>query len=331
MRLLYGKWIRILTIIMSLVLLAFAGIFVYVYTLLSTINETQLIVYEDDENNEQTSDYENIGLDRPIRTMHPTKEDLEISDEAPEEKETGIANILLLGLDRRSKNEPARSDSIIIATVDKKKKNVKLISLMRDMYMPIPGKMDNRINAAYAFGGPALAIKAINQNFNMNIEHYISVDFWGFEELIDILGGVEIDVSSAEKSVIGVASTGRQLLDGGQTLIYARIRNIGNSDFERTERQCTVLNQIYHRVTHISVFKIPELLPVVLPYVETNLNRGELLHLAKDILSFGRGDIHAYRIPIDGSYANRTIRGMAVLVPDMDVNKESLHAFIYEE
>jgi LCP family protein required for cell wall assembly len=215
---------------------------------------------------------------------------------------------------------------------------------MRDMYVPIPDKEDNRINAAYAKGGPSLAIKTINTNFGLDIRNYVTVDFFGLEKLIDKAGGVEINVSNAEASVLnsymselnrlngdtepGVKG-GLQTLSGRQAVAYSRIRYVGNSDYERTERQRRVLNELFKRIKSQGVIKLPGVINTILPYVETSLSNAEILDLAMEAMKFNTNDIDQFRLPVNGMYTSQKIRGMAVLVPDIEQNKNKLLEFIY--
>jgi LCP family protein required for cell wall assembly len=256
------------------------------------------------------------------------REDLLIPEDALSPVDTGVVNILLLGLDRRSDNEGARSDSMMIATIDKKMNRVKLTSLMRDMYVSIPGREDNRINTGYIFGGPALAIKTVNKNFDMNIEHYAAVDFKGFVKIIDFLGGVEVTVTQGEAKIIGLESAGTYVLNGEEALIYSRIRKIG-ADYERTDRQRLVLSTLFKKAKSVSIWKIPEMLASILPNIETNLTKGEMLALGKNVLESSAHTVEDYRLPLAGTYKSKTIRKMAVLVPDLEKNKQALHDFIY--
>jgi LCP family protein required for cell wall assembly len=153
---------------LSILLVLLIGTATYIYILLEQIE------------GEPLTDYPN-----------PEPEELGISESAPKTSETGVTNILLFGLDARSQKEASRSDTIMIATIDKKNQAIKLTSLMRDMYIPIPGRDSNRINTAYAFGGPALAIKTVNTTFNLDIRYYATVNFFALEKVIDQVGGVE--------------------------------------------------------------------------------------------------------------------------------------------
>ena len=278
-----------------------------------------------------------------------TPEDLGISDSAPDEDDTGVINVLLFGLDRRNTNEKgSRSDAIMIATVDKKHKKLKLTSLMRDMYVSIPEKQDHKLNSAYAYGGPALAIKTVNTNFDLDIKRYATIDFFGLEKVIDALGGVEIDVQDKEIKYLNIAlnelnsidesgnksphvqNGGLQTLDGKQAVAYCRIRYVGRDDFERTERQRRVLSQMFQKVKDINVTDAPKLASSILPYVETNMSNTEIITIGTSVLGFKDKNIYQYRIPVDGTYTGQTIKKMSVLVPDMPTNKNLLHEFIYE-
>lgn len=275
------------------------------------------------------------------------KEEPKIEEPKKEEnKNNKITNILFLGLDRRNPNEASRTDCIMIVSIDESKKEVKASSLMRDMYVPIPGKGSNRINAAYAFGGPSLSIKTINSNFGLDINKFVAVDFLGLEKLIDMVGGVEVDVSKAEAKVLNSyvkelnnlnseaeavsgINPGINLLNGRQAVSYSRIRYVGNADYERTERQREVLNQIFKKLKSQGITKIPSTISKMLPYVETNLTNMEILDLALDAMKFDADNIEQFRVPVDGTFKSQNIRGMAVLVPDLEENKRRLKEFIY--
>ena len=301
-----NDWLKLAAVIGGCILLIFMVFIMYGISLLSKVN------------------FEELEEEEPFTTP----EEIGIPEEAPKQEETKIVNILLLGIDRQSPRERGRSDTIIIASIDKGNKVVKLTSLMRDMYVPIPGRNNNRINAAYAFGGPSLAIKTVNQNFNMNIKHYIALDFWGFEEIVDLMGGVEVELTAAESSIVGVRGAGSHLLNGYQALSYARIRRIG-SDFQRTERQRTILNEIFQSAMNTRMIDIPKLLKAGLPHMETNMSKLELLRLGKDVLSFDSRGVEEYRLPVEKTYTHERIRGMAVLVPDIEKNTKLLHEFIF--
>lgn len=313
---------KFLIITLTVLIVALVGTGIYAYSLLNGITRTSL--------------------------AESTPEDLGISDSAPKEEDTGVVNVLLFGIDRRDPNEKgSRSDAIMIATVDKKHQKLKLTSLMRDMYVSIPGKPDHKLNSAYAFGGPALAIKTVNTNFDLNIKRYATVDFFGLENIIDTLGGVEIDVKKGEVKYINqyldelnsidqsgkkspyVTDAGLQTLDGKQAVAYCRIRYVGRDDFERTERQRRVLAQLFEKAKDINVTDAPKLASAIFPYVETNMTNTEIITLGTAVLGFKDKTIYQYRIPADGTFTSPTIKKMSVLVPDFDANKKLLHEFLY--
>ncbi|MGI6705891.1 MAG: LCP family protein [Clostridia bacterium] len=291
----------------AILFLLLAGESIYVYSILNRIRHVPLTAPEPVAS-------EDSG--EPASTPKPlTPEDLGITVDSPDEKETEVINILLFGLDRRSREERSRSDTIMIATIDKKNKTLKLTSLMRDMYVPIPGRADNRINAAYAFGGAALAIQTVNRNFHLDITRYITVDFFGLEKIIDRLGGVSIDVTPGEAQILGVSS-GVQTLNGEQAVRYSRIRRIGN-DYARTERQRTVLSEMFKKAKAINMIQYPDLVATFMPHIETNMSKLEIMSLALQLSSF-KGEIQQYRLPVDGTFQSRRIQGKAVLVPDIE-------------
>ncbi|EYE89474.1 transcriptional regulator [Fervidicella metallireducens AeB] len=281
----------------------------------------------------------------PRKELPKSNEELGIVPEGKIDKE--IYNIALFGLDARNPDVSSRSDSIIVASVNRKAKNIKITSFMRDLYIPIPGHGENRINAAYAIDGAKLAVKTINQNFNLDIRDYITVNFEGLEKLVDAIGGVEIYVKKAEipvlnkylselnklqgNTVADIKKEGLQILNGRQAVAYSRIRYVGNGDYERTERQRRVLNQIYIKIKAQGMSKLPETISKVFPYVETSLSNTQILTLVTDIMGFNLTELEEYRIPVDKTFTPKKIKGMAVLVPDIPKNKELLHKFIYEK
>lgn len=257
-------------------------------------------------------------------------EDIGVSQETLKEDEVkNITNIALFGLDARNPDLSSRSDTIMIVSIDIESEKVKVTSLMRDMYVPIPGKEDNRINAAYAFGGPVLALKTINSDFNLNIKNFVTINFFGMKDLIDKVGGVKINVKPEEVSGTYVKKPGLQLLNGEQALAYARIRYVGNADYERTERQRRIINELYKTIKSQGIFKLHQTINTLLPYVETNLSNSEILKLASVVMNFNSDNIEQYRLPVNGTFRSQKIRGMAVLVPDIIKNKQLIHEFIY--
>ncbi len=326
---------RILVVSLAVALVLLIGSGAYVYNMLGMVQGSALV---DPETGNP------IGNDPEVK-----KDVLNISEDAPSQKDTGVINILLFGIDSGKQDEPARSDSIIIASIDKNNKSIKLTSLMRDMYVPIPGRKDNRINTSYIFGGPTLAIKTVNSNFNMNIEDYITVDYFAMEAIVDEVGGIPIDIKQAEIRVINeyiddlnklsksgskaphMTKSGLQTLSGREAVAYSRVRFVGRDDFERTERQRRVLNEVFKKGKTVGVIKIPDLVGKILPNVETSLTKTEIIELGIMILGFNKQEIEQFRIPADGHYKDEWVSSdMLVLKPDLVSNTKLLHEFIYE-
>lgn len=281
------------------------------------------------------------------KTIHvPTPKDFFASDDEKEkfnfQEEQGYINILLIGIDARAKDEPARTDSIILATVDTNNKKIKLTSFMRDMYVPIPGHGQNKINSAFFLGGPELLLKTLNQDFQLNVQYYVSIDFTAFQDVVDKLGGVEVDVKDYEikeinkyiKEVNGNNSTlltepGYQKLNGQQALSYCRIRKVGNNDYERTERQRRVLSILIDKMRSINLLKLPEVATAFLPYIKTNVPTTKLMNIAYTAYKFGNTPVETARVPFDNAFDDTTVAGMSVLVPDLEKNIVMLEKFLY--
>nr|WP_243278399.1 LCP family protein [Clostridium paraputrificum] len=269
----------------------------------------------------------------------------DITTEDSFEEVPGITNILLIGTDARDLNERARSDSIIIATIDNNTKKLKLSSIMRDTFVDIPGYGEQKINAALALGGPELLMKTIKENFNFTLDKYVMVNFWGFEDIIDGIGGIEVDVKDYEipeiNKFIGevrdvksppLTTPGLQHLDGQQALAYARIRKVGNGSYERTERQRRVLDIVAEKMMDVSVVKYPGLLYDLLPSVKTNIEPLTLLNYAYTVSKFGELKFEQLQIPATelsqgGLYRNKGW----VLLTDKEQNGKILNDFIYND
>ena len=251
----------------------------------------------------------------------------------------GVINILLVGQDGREDVEGSRSDSMMLVSVNKGTGKVKIVSLMRDMYVSIPGHDDNRINAAYSLGGVKLLEQTIENDFQVKIDGNVQIDFESFKTIIDKVDGVEIELSQAEADYLNTAywqngwslSAGVQTLNGEQALAYSRIRQVGNSDFERTERQRNVLMTVFRKVKGQGKLKMLSLAKDIYPMLDTDIGIGDMLSLGTTAIGMDEGDIETYRLPVDGGYTNQTIREMQVLVPDMEKNIAYLKELLFGE
>lgn len=260
-------------------------------------------------------------------------------------------NILLLGVDTRDESkEKGRSDSNIILTIDKKHKKIKMTSILRDTIMtmtghgPMEGLSQDRMGHAYAYGGAPLAIKTVNENFNLNIKNYVKVDFFGLIKIIDYMGGVDLKISEAEmkdanggiKEMAGIlkikpdyfTKSGLQHLSGIQAVAYSRIRHVGNGDYGRTDRQREVLDLLFKKVSKKSILELPTVADNIFPNIETSLSKKEILDIAVYVLSNGIKNPSELRLPSvqKSIYVNKTY----FVAIDKTSDTEKLHDFIFE-
>ena len=269
-----------------------------------------------------------------VEKIEVDKNDVGITEEVEEKLSpysNSIINIALFGVDSADAST-GRSDSIIIATIDTIHKKLKLTSVMRDSYVNISGIGNDKINHAYAFGGPQLAIKTLNENFNLNIEDFVAVNFDSLPKIIDMLGGVTVDITSEEVSHIpGIPSAGTYNLNGAQALSYSRIRYATGGDYVRTERQRTILTKIFEKILTINPMKYSSLLNEVLPMVQTSLDNSKILELGTEVLKMGVTTLEQERFPLDGYCQGEMINGVYYLIFNKALTVEQLHNYIFED
>lgn len=249
-----------------------------------------------------------------------------------------VVNILLVGQDRREGEKSARSDSMILCTFHKQSHRLTMTSFLRDLYVEIPGHHDNRINAAYSLGGTKLLKKTIEENFDLNIHGCVEVDFRQFSDIIDLLGGVRIELRQDEADTInretGSALTeGTHILTGDQALTYSRIRNLDrDGDFSRTNRQRKVMSALFDTYRQAKLSALIPTLGELLPMITTDMNYGQILLLALELMpSLSDAQIVSQRVPADGTFTDQTIDGMSVLVADMEKARTMLHKSLLGE
>lgn len=249
-----------------------------------------------------------------------------------------VENILFIGSDARSEVQGMRSDTMILFSIDKKNKKIKLTSFLRDSLVYIPSQERNRkLNAACSVGGAQLVCDTLEYNFKTEINKYVLVDFEVFTKFIDLLGGLTVKgVTEAEAKYlrdtvkIVYAKKGTNWFSGAATLWYCRIRYLDN-DFKRTERQRKVISAIVKKVSKTSPAKLLKIVDEIMPMVTTNLTRNELVSLgAGAFLKFLRYDIKQHQIPAEGTWSNASVYGEgSVLKMDIDKNAELLKEFLY--
>lgn len=241
-----------------------------------------------------------------------------------------IRNIALFGID--TVEEVGRSDSIIILTLDLIHEKIKITSIMRDSYVNIPGKGMDKINHAYAFGGPELSIRTINENFGLNIKDFIAVKMSSLKEIINKLGGVDIQLNNEEITHIkGIDNPGVHSLNGEQALAYTRIRYAEGGDAKRTERHRTVINSIFENLKYTSISEYPALIKDFLPFVQTNLSPTDILDIYTKFAKLMSNGMEQYRIPSDEDMVDKKINGVYYLDFNKDAVYEKLKNYIFND
>ncbi len=230
----------------------------------------------------------------------------------------GLVNILLIGQDKREGESRQRSDAMILCSFNPETNKLSMISFLRDLYVQIPGYDDNRLNAAYAYGGFDLLKETLALNFGITVDGCLESDFEGFKKIIDTVDGVDIELTAEEAGIVGNgAAEGVCTLNGEQALIYARIRKI-DSDFQRTARQRKIMGAVFEKA---KIYTLPELtmfFSEIMPLMATDMTEDELMTLALTFASsFQNVETESHIVPAEGTYKNAVIRGMAVLVPDL--------------
>lgn len=315
------------TVFLILILVLSAGTYFFINGRLSKLNYKNI-----DKSSKAT------GIDE--KTYDPNSE-----------LDKDFVNILLLGVDTRDEaKERGRSDSNIILTIDKKHNKIKMTSILRDTIMtmtghgPMEGLNQDRMGHAYSYGGAPLAIKTVNENFNLNIKNYVKVDFFGLIKIIDYMGGVDLKVSEAEMKVANgyikemseilnvkpdyFTKSGTQHLNGIKAVAYSRIRYVGNGDYGRTNRQRQVLDLLFKKISKKSILELPSIADNILPNIETSLSKNEILDLAVYVLKNGIKSTSQFRLPTEEKsiYVNKTY----FVAIDKAGDTKKLHEFIFE-
>ncbi len=265
-------------------------------------------------------------------------------------QQEGAVNILLIGNDSRQNGEDGRSDAMILLSVSSRTRKIYMISLLRDIYVEIPGHDNNRLNAAYSFGGAELLMETIEKNFDIPVHRYVQVNFEAFANLLDAVGGVDLELSREEIEYVNgylveynmltnrpqgtdnmdPEASGMVHLNGPQALAYCRIRYLG-TDFGRTERQRKVMAEVIKKLPGAVLTNFGELTDGLLPNLTTNLTQWECFRLSLmggKLLTY---DLVPDSIPQPGTYKSATIRKMSVLEVDFDANRKYLKGKIYGE
>ena len=310
----------ILAIVLVIILGAVGGVYFYGNHLFNKLEKVEI-------------DKDNIGITEEV-------------EEKLSQYSNRIINIALFGVDAVD-GGAGRSDSIMIATVDTVHKKLKLTSIMRDSYVAIDGHGNDKINHAYAFGGPQLAIKTLNENFDLNIEDFASVNFETLPKIIDKIGGIELDIDEEELEYINgyiahlnsingtsepsIESAGLQHVTGTQALAFCRIRYTSGGDYKRTERHREVLTEILKKIETLPETSFPSLLSDILPMVNTSLDYSEILELGTEVLKLGDSKMELERFPLDDYCEGKMINEIYYLTFDKETTVNQLHNYIFED
>lgn len=322
----------ILLIIVLVIVLLMGGVYAYVNHKLSKIMrvdispevvvDPSLETFETEEGLTDTMDAEDIVWNNA---------DIEVM------KDKDVSNILLIGQDRREGQGRQRSDSMIICSLNKKTNKIILTSVMRDMYVPIPGYSDNRINAAYQFGGMELLDRVLEESLGVHIDANVEVDFEGFINCMAEVGNIDMQLNEEEAKYLNDANgwnlqAGYNSLTPEQALAFSRVRYVGHSDWERTDRQRRVIISAFNNVKGLSIPELISLTDRIFPNVTTDMTNSEILGYVYTVVTNKMTTIDSNRLPAEGTYTCETLRkGMEVLVPDLKANAECLKEYIYKE
>lgn len=251
-------------------------------------------------------------------------------------------NLLLIGVDTRGSDFSGRSDSMILISIQKSSKRIVATSLLRDIFVSIPGHGTNRLNAAYAYGGMPLLTETIRANFGISVDRCVVVNFSLVMDFLNTMGGVDLEVTNEEipnmnrniadqnrvfgedlsADQIPEGSGGFMHLNGKQALAYARVRYVG-TDFKRTERQRTILQLCFDKVRGMGIGDLNDLAHEYFPRIRTDLTEGDCAYLLLEMLKMSDYSMETMTIPVEGSWNYKTIRGMSVITVDFGMNAEA--------
>lgn len=261
-----------------------------------------------------------------------SSDDVHLSDTPVDTVETSddVLNILLVGQDTEDLSQRSRSDSMILCTINKSTGTLTMTSFMRDMYVKIPEFYDQRMNVAYLLGGFDALYDTLEHNFGVQVDKGVAVNFASFQKVIDAVGGVEIELTAAEANHLNMQNytwglfEGVNILTGETALAYSRIRALGG-DFDRTNRQRTVMMALLDKAKDMPLTDLYNLVEALIPMVVTDMSNSEIIVAAMELAPMLQNlEIVSQRVPVDDGYYMTMVDGMSVLLPDLEVNREFL-------
>jgi LCP family protein required for cell wall assembly len=327
-------FLTVLCVFLGLVLAAGIALTVYVSYLSGLVGR--------EDGTQETLSQEQIQEILMEETVDPNESTAPVMDESEidwGEKEgevietsSNVVNILLIGQDARNNGYRSRSDSMILLTFNPDTKTVTMTSFLRDMYVQIPGYGGDKLNHTYVYGGMPLLNQTLEQNFGVQVDGNVEVNFIHFAEVIDLMGGVDMELRADEAAFINrateryVLGEGLMHLDGDQALYYSRIRHLdANADFSRTNRQRKVITALIEKFRNAKLTTLLGLLDDLLPMITTDMSNSDIVQMATKLFPMlSECTIVSQRVPADGAYDLKTIRGMSCVVADMDAARKLL-------
>ena len=346
----------ILIIVAAVVVVVLAAAYILFSHFYGLMNHKAITVSPDYTQPEETSedwstvDASTLTDDQLKKLQNDLAANIQENAEQPE-YDGDVYNILLMGTDIRVSGDSARTDSMILVSINKNTKKIVLTSFLRDIYLYIPDYGYQRLNVANEVGGPDRTLETIEQNFGIKVDKYAQVNFYVFIDIVDALGGVDVTLTDDEIEEMNLkmqevnsymydhdnahlydnnisGGAGDYHLDGAQALAYCRVRYV-DSDFGRTGRQREVLQQLWTKIKSMSLITVYQLMDKTFPNVTSNLSKSECLGLLGTLTQVMNYDVETVQVPGDGMYTNASIDGMSVLQIDMAKNKTAINDAIY--
>ena len=342
-----GRAKRVLCVILSVILLIFGSGLLYYYSILNSMNFKDI-----------TKPSNTDSTDPSIAALSGNGTQLSLTD-GELLQDSKVLNIMLFGEDNSKGADHGRSDTMIMLSIDNRHKKLKLTSFQRDTYVYIPNYGYNKLNASYTYGGATLAIQTIEANFGIKIDRYAVVDFNSFIDIIDTLGGIDMELTQDEIDYINYQmykneqtdnptlitdAPGVVHLTGQQALWYSRNRGLsigedGNTigidgdDWDRTSRQRKLLETVFSDMKSADLGQIISIVGAVGPLITTNLKKDEITALVSHSLTYLKYEVVQYNIPADGfwRYNDDTPAGSVIEITDLEGQRIDFAKFVYEE
>ena len=342
-----GRAKRVLCVILSVILLIFGSGLLYYYSILNSMNFKDI-----------TKPSNTDSTDPSIAALSGDGTQLSLTD-GELLQDSKVLNVMLFGEDNSKGADHGRSDTMIMLSIDNRHKKLKLTSFQRDTYVYIPNYGYNKLNASYTYGGATLAIQTIEANFGIKIDRYAVVDFNSFIDIIDTLGGIDMELTQDEIDYINYQmykneqtdnptlitdAPGVVHLTGQQPLWYSRNRGLsigedGNTigidgdDWDRTSRQRKLLETVFNDMKSADLGQIISIVGAVGPLITTNLKKDEITALVSHSLTYLKYEVVQYNIPADGfwRYNDDTPAGSVIEITDLEGQRIDFAKFVYEE